>query len=57
MEKIQNEYNGVAYFKDREHAEAHMRKYAPEDGRVVEYERGYVVQIILDSPYINKSGE
>lgn len=54
-EKVK-EYEGVAYFKDRKDAEAHMKKFAPK-GRVVEYERGYAVQTRISGPYLNKSGK
>ena len=50
------EYKGTAYFKDREDAEAHMKKFAPE-GRIVEYERGYAVQTRISGPYLNKYGD
>ena len=54
-EKVK-EYKGVAYFKDRKDAEAHMKKFAPK-GRVVEYDRGYAVQTKIAGPYLNKSGK
>ena len=54
-EKVK-EYKGVAYFKDRKDAEAHMKKFAPK-GRVREYERGYAVQTRIAGPYLNKSGK
>ena len=55
MNKV-SEHKGVAYFKDRKDAEAHMKKFAPK-GRIVEYERGYAVQIRISGPYLNKSGK
>ena len=54
-EKVK-EHKGVAYFKDRKDAEAHMKKFAPK-GRVREYERGYAVQTRIAGPYLNKSGK
>ena len=54
-EKVK-EYKGIAYFKDRKDAEAHMKKFAPK-GRVVEYDRGYAVQTKISGPYLNKSGK
>ena len=54
-EKVK-EYKGVAYFKDRKDAEAHMKKFAPK-GRVREYERGYAVQTRIAGPYLNKAGK
>jgi hypothetical protein len=54
-EKVK-EYKGIAYFKDRKDAEAHMKKYAPK-GRIVEYERGYAVQVRIMGPYLNKAGK
>ena len=33
-----------------------MKKFAP-DGRIVEYERGYAVQVRTSGPYLNKSGK
>ena len=54
-EKVK-EYQGVAYFKTRKDAEAHMKKFAPK-GRVVEYERGYAVQTRTSGPYLNKAGK
>ena len=54
-EKVK-EYKGVAYFKTRKDAEAHMKKFAPK-GRVVEYERGYAVQTRIAGPYLNKAGK
>ena len=54
-EKVK-EYKGVAYFKDRKDAEAHMKKFAPK-GRIVEYERGYAIQVRTSGPYLNKSGK
>ena len=54
-EKVK-EYKGVAYFKDRKDAEAHMKKFAPK-GRVIEYVRGYAVQTKISGPYLNKSGK
>ena len=55
VEKVR-EYKGVAYFKNRKDAEAHMKRFAPK-GRVVEYERGYAVQTRISGPYLNKSGK
>jgi hypothetical protein len=49
------EYKGVAYFKLYKEAEQHMRKYA-ESGRIVEYIKGYAVQVRLSGPYLNKAG-
>jgi len=54
-EKVK-EYKGVAYFKDRKDAEAHMKKFAPK-GRVREYDRGYAIQTKIAGPYLNKSGK
>jgi hypothetical protein len=54
-EKVK-EYKGVAYFKDRKDAEAHMKKFAPK-GRVREYDRGYAIQTKISGPYLNKSGK
>ena len=54
-EKVK-EYKGVAYFKDRKDAEAHMKKYAPK-GRIREYDRGYAIQTKIAGPYLNKSGK
>ena len=54
-EKVK-EYKGVAYFKDRKDAEAHMKKFAPK-GRVREYERGHAVQTRIAGPYLNKAGK
>ena len=53
-EKVK-EHKGVAYFKTRKDAEAHMKKFAPK-GRVVEYERGHAVQTRISGPYLNKAG-
>ena len=53
---VVKEYKGVAYFKDRKDAEAHMKKFAPK-GRVIEYVRGYAVQTKISGPYLNKSGK
>jgi hypothetical protein len=54
-EKVK-EYKGIAYFKDRKDAEAHMKRYSPK-GRVVGYERGYAVQTRISGPYLDKSGK
>lgn len=51
-----HEYRGIAYFKDRKDAEAHMKKFAPK-GRVREYDRGYAIQTKIAGPYLNKSGK
>ena len=51
-----HEYRGIAYFKDRKDAEAHMKRFAPK-GRVVGYEMGYAVQTRISGPYLNRSGK
>ena len=50
------EYKGIAYFENRKDAESHMKKFAPK-GRIVEYERGYAIQVRTSGPYLNKSGK
>ena len=51
-----HEYLGIAYFKCRKDAEAHMERFAPL-GRIVEYESGYAVQTRISGPYLNLSGK
>ena len=55
MTNYVKEYKDVAYFKNRKDAELHMEKFAPK-GRVVEYQRGYAIQVRISGPYLNKSG-
>jgi hypothetical protein len=50
------EYKGNAYFKQRKDAEDHMKRFAPA-GRIVEYDRGYAVQVRISGPYLNKEGK
>lgn len=49
------EYKGNVYFKNRKDAENHKRKHAPS-GRIVEYIKGYAIQVRISGPYLNKAG-
>lgn len=49
------DYKGIAYFKNRKDAENHKRKYAAS-GRIVEYIKGYAIQVRISGPYLNKAG-
>ena len=46
------EYKGVAYYPNRKDAELRMGEDAP-DGRIVEYLRGYAIQIRVSGPYLS----